>query len=132
MRKKITLVLTAMFVAMFLTACSTSITAEEYNELANIASEIKNAEGEYQLPQGYKVEYADPTKTNEITVIKVEPSTGKGNNIKATFDITKKEPELISIEQEFANYTTGVCAITAMLSVVLTAIFVGSMTSENK
>lgn len=132
MRKKITLVLATMFVAMFLTACSTSITAEEYNELKNIASEIKNAEGEYQLPEGYKVEYANPTKTNEITVIKVEPSTGKGDNIKATFDITKSEPELISIEQEFTDYAVAVCAITAMLSIALTAIFVGSMTSKNK
>lgn len=132
MRKKITLVLTAMFVSMFLTACSTSITAEEYNELKNIASEIKNAEGEYQLPEGYKVEYANPTKTNQITVIKKEPSTGEGDNIKATFDITKNEPELISIEQDLDGLTASEIALTAMLSGVLTTIFVGSMTSKNK
>lgn len=119
MRRKITLVLTAMFVAMFLTACSTSITAEEYNELKNIASEIKNAEGEYQLPEGYKVEYANPTKTNQITVIKESPSTGDGNNIKATFDITKNEPELISIIQEFSNYALSEWLITVIATVFI-------------
>lgn len=119
MRKKITLVLTAMFVAMFLTACSTNITAEEYKELKNVASEIKNAEGEYQLPVGYKVEYANPTKTNQIAVIKEEPSAGDGDTIRATFDITKSEPELISIEQGFANYALKEWLITFMATVVI-------------
>lgn len=45
MRRKITLVLSVMFIAIFLTACTTSITAEEYKTLENIASEVKNAEG---------------------------------------------------------------------------------------
>lgn len=103
MRKKITLVLTAMFVAMFLTACSTNITAKEYKQLENVAFEVKNAEGEYQLPNGYEVKYTDHTKRNQITIIK-EPLTGKGDNIKATFDITKDEPELISIQQDFKDY----------------------------
>lgn len=119
MRKKITLVLATMFVAMFLTACSTNITAEEYKELENIASEIKNAEGEYQLPEGYKVEYADATKTNQITIMKEEPSTGKGDNIKATFDITKNEPELISIEQGFVNYAMKEWLITVIATVAI-------------
>lgn len=115
MRKKITLVLTAMFVAMFLTACSTSITAEEYKELENVASEVKNAEGEYQLPDGYKVEYTNPTKTNQITIIK-KASTGKVDNIKATFDITKNEPELISIEQDFDGCSIKIVIITAIIT----------------
>lgn len=119
MRKKITLVLTAMFVAMFLTACSTNITAEEYKELENIASEIKNAEGEYQLPDGYKVKYVDPIKTNQITVIKKEPSTGKGDNIEATFDIAKNEPELVSIEQGFYNYAFNECLITVIITIAV-------------
>lgn len=119
MRKKITLLLTAMFVAMFLTACSTNITAEEYKELGNIASEIKNAEGEYQLPEGYKVEYANPTKTNQITIIK-EPSKGEGDNIKATFDITKNAPELISIEQEFTDYMGTRIFIVIWITIIVT------------
>lgn len=121
MRKKITLILATMFVAMFLTACSTSITAEEYKELENVASEVKNAEGEYQLPDGYEVEYTNPTKTNQITIIK-KASTGKGDNIKATFDVTKNEPELISIEQEFANYVAKAILITFWVTFVITAI----------
>lgn len=127
MRKKITLVLTAMFVAMFLTACSTIITAEEYKELENIAFEIKNAEVEYKLPEGYKVEYADPTKTNHITIIKVKPSTGKGDNIKATFDITKSEPELISIEQEFSDYMGDRIYMTFWITVIITVIIIASL-----
>lgn len=119
MRKKITLVLTAILVAMFLTACSTNVTAEEYKELENIASEIKNAEGEYQLPKGYKVEYADATKTNQITIIKGEPSTGEGDNIRATFDITKNEPELISIKQDFDGEIFFMAFITFWITVIL-------------
>ena len=118
MRKKITVVLVTMFVAMFLTACSTNITAEEYKELENVAYEVKNAEGEYQLPKGFEVEYTDSTKINQITIIK-GASTGDGDNIKATFDITKNEPELISIEQEFDGSLVFIVFVTFWVTLIL-------------
>ncbi len=120
MRKKITLVLTTIFLAIFLTACSTVITAEEYNELYSIASEIKNTDADYQPPEGYKVSYSNQKNSNQITITTTtKPTTGDGDNIKATFDITKNEPQLVSIEQEFDNCSSSIILATVWITAIV-------------
>jgi hypothetical protein len=133
MKKKIILFSSFLLIAMFLTGCATNVTAEEIKNLKEIASEIKRtgAEG-YQLPDGYEVEYTDSTKTGRITIV-TEPQCGMGEEIKATFDITKEEPELQEIKQPIDELVRKlIFGELAIIIIVILIILVELMTNDEK
>lgn len=117
MRKKIMLVL-IILANMLLTACSTTITAEEIEGLKDVAYEVKNSES-YKLPDGYTISYPDSTTTSKIAIT-IKPSIGNADKIIAIFDMTKDEPELI-------NYTENIdyiVLLTIMIVILIGAIIV--------
>lgn len=121
MRKKIILVLTMVFMALFLTACSTEITEEVYEDCEKIAHQIKNAEGDYKIPEGYTVEYTDPSKISQITIVKY--INGFGDECRVSYDMTKNEPKIISITQEFNSSILATVICTLIIIIVVSAFF---------
>lgn len=121
MRKKIIFILTTVLMVMLLTGCGTVITAEEVEDLKNVASEIKNSE-DYKLPEGYTVSYPDKTTTNKIA-ISCKTSEGFGDNVIAVFDMTKAEPELISYQQNTIGIIWATVIITMFALLILATIF---------
>lgn len=120
MRKKIIFILTTALMIMLLTGCATVITAEEIEDLKNVASEIKISE-DYKLPEGYTVSYPDETTTNKIA-ISCKTSEGIGDNVIAVFDMTKAEPELISYQQNTIGIILLTVFITTLALLILFAI----------
>lgn len=121
MRKKIIFILTTVLMIMLLTGCGTVITAEEVENLKNVASEIKNSE-DYKLPEGYTVSYPDGTTTNKIA-ISCKTSEGFGDNVIAVFDMTKAEPELISYQQNTIGIIYFTIIVTMFVLLILVVIF---------
>jgi predicted small secreted protein len=123
MKKKIIILfLSLILIAMFLTGCSTNVTGEEIKNLEDVASELKKADNGYQLPEGYEIKFSDSTSTERITLI-VVPSSGDGDKIEATFDVTGETPVLIEIEQPISGMS-ALMVSTVILGILLVILLV--------
>lgn len=93
MKKKIILFLSVLLVAMFLTGCSTTTYPEALESSNEVANEIAKNMGEYKLPDGYDMSYPDSKDTSRFYL---KSKTEQGNTLKAEYQISNKEAELVS------------------------------------
>lgn len=123
MKKRIISVLSFLMLVLCLTGCSTRITPQHIEELTAIATEVKNNPN-YQMPEGYTLEYADNTKNNRI-VIKTDDfdDVGMADCVEATFDITQEEVDLLSIEEEFDSIVIVTVIITVICCIWIFVLF---------
>ena len=101
MKKKIILFLSVLLVALFVTGCATTTNPEALEQSNEVASEIAKNMGEYKLPDGYNMSYPDSKDTSRFYLTS---RTKQKNELKAEYQISNKEAELIAFRVDDERY----------------------------